>query len=49
MKKRRLTVPRQRNAFAVLAHFRKAGSHRKSNKALRRHENQREYSSEVDI
>ena len=42
MKKRRLTMPRQRNAFAVLAHFRKAGSHRKSNKALRQQQKQQD-------
>ena len=48
MKKRRLKMPPQRNTFAVLAHFRHAGAHRKSNKALRRQQKQREYSSEVE-
>jgi hypothetical protein len=37
--KRKMTV-KQRNRFAVLAMFRKAGVHRKTNKALRKAQNQ---------
>ena len=39
--KRKIIVP-QRNPFVVLALKRKAGSHRKSNKALRRCEKSRD-------
>jgi hypothetical protein len=34
------TVVRERNCFVRLALFRKSGSHRKSNKALRKAQNQ---------
>ena len=37
-----------RNIFAFLASKRKAGSHRKSNKALRRLEKVRGYNSKVE-
>jgi hypothetical protein len=37
-----------RNMFAFLASKRKAGSHRKSNKALRRLEKVRGYNSKVE-
>lgn len=36
----RKQIVKQRNRFVVLALMRKAGSHRKSNKALRRLQNQ---------
>jgi hypothetical protein len=36
----KMRVPKERNQFVVAALFRKAGSHRKSNKALRKAENQ---------
>ena len=35
---KRKQIARQRNQFVALALFRKAGVHRKSNKALRRQE-----------
>jgi hypothetical protein len=38
--KRKMTV-RERNCFVRLALFRKAGVHRKSNKALRKAQNQK--------
>jgi len=38
--KKIVTVPRERNQFVVAALFRHAGSHQKSNKALRRKLNQ---------
>lgn len=37
---KRKPIARQRNCFVRLALFRKAGSHRKSNKALRKAEKQ---------
>lgn len=37
-----------RNPFAMLANKRKAGSHRKSNKALRKKEKQSGYNSKVE-
>jgi hypothetical protein len=37
---KQLQAPRQRNQFVAAALFRKAGSHRKSNKALRQQEKQ---------
>lgn len=37
----KLKVPRERNQFVAAALFRKAGAHRKSNKASRKLENQR--------
>jgi hypothetical protein len=40
MQKRKLTVPCERNQFVAAALFRRAGSHRKPNKALRKQENQ---------
>lgn len=43
MQKQKQELPRERNQFVALALFRKAGSHRKSNKALRRQENQKFY------
>ena len=36
MKMKRKPIARERNCFVRLALFRKAGSHRKSNKALRK-------------
>ena len=39
-------LPRERNQFVAAALFRKAGAHRKPNKALRRQENQRVYTME---
>lgn len=39
MKQKR--VPRERNQFVVAAMFRKAGSHRKTNKAMRKQQNQK--------
>ena len=38
---------KQRNIYAVLASKRKAGSHRKSNKALRKKEKQAGYGEKV--
>lgn len=40
MQKRKTKVPRERNQFVAAALFRKAGSHRKPHKALRKQENQ---------
>lgn len=40
MQQRRQAVPRERNQFVAAALFRKAGTHRKSNKALRKRDNQ---------
>jgi hypothetical protein len=40
MQKRKLTVPCERNQFVAAALFRRAGSHRKPNKALRKQEKQ---------
>ena len=37
----RKKIVRERNHLVALALFRKAGSHRKTNKALRRQDNQR--------
>jgi hypothetical protein len=34
-------VPRERNQFVAAALFRKAGSHRKTNKAMRKSQNQK--------
>ncbi len=39
MQKRKLQVPRERNQFVAAALFRKAGSHRKAFKAVRREHN----------
>ena len=39
MQKRKLQVPRERNQFVAAALFRKAGSHRKAFKAVRREQN----------
>jgi len=39
--KMKVRVPRERNQFVVAALFRKAGSHRKTNKAIRKSEKQR--------
>ena len=41
-------VAKERNQFVALALFRKAGSHRKSNKALRRHEKMKTVKQELD-
>ncbi len=38
---KQLKVPRERNQFVAAALFRKAGSHRKPNKSLRKQENQK--------
>jgi len=40
-------IPRERNQFVAAALFRKAGSHRKTNKAVRKSQNQKpvDYSS----
>ena len=46
MKRKKKT--KQRNQLVALALFRKAGSHRKSNKAKRREENMRMRSSEEE-
>jgi hypothetical protein len=40
MKRKRMAAPRERNQFVAAALFRKAGVHRKSNKALRKAQNQ---------
>lgn len=47
MKQRR--IPRERNQFVAAALFRKAGAHRKTNKALRKSQNQKpvDFSSEL--
>ncbi len=37
---KRKTIVKGRNRFVALAHFRKAGAHRKSNKSLRKAQNQ---------
>ena len=37
---KQLKVPRERNQFVAAALFRRAGSHRKPHKALRKQENQ---------
>jgi hypothetical protein len=37
---KRKQIAKKRNPFVILALFKKAGSHRKSNKALRRAEKQ---------
>ena len=36
---KRKPIAKQRNRFVALAKFRKAGAHRKTNKALRRQDN----------
>ena len=41
MKQRKQALPRERNQFVAAALFRKAGAHRKPNKALRKQENQK--------
>jgi hypothetical protein len=41
MKNRIQRVPRVRNQFVAAVLFRKAGAHRKTNKALRKAENQK--------
>jgi hypothetical protein len=38
--KHRKSIAKERNQFVALALFRKAGAHRKSNKALRKAQNQ---------
>ena len=38
---KRKQIPKQRNPLVALVMFKKAGAHRKSNKALRKAENQR--------
>ncbi len=43
MQQHKQELPRERNRFVAAALFRKAGSHRKSNKALRRQEKQKIY------
>ena len=48
MQKQKLVVPRERNQFVVAALFKKAGSHRKPFKSLRRQEKQN-FSKEVTL
>lgn len=43
MQKHKQELPRERNQFVAAAMFRKAGVHRKSNKALRKQEKQKIY------
>ena len=43
MKKRKERIPKERNHLVKLALFRKAGSHKKSNKAIRKNEKQKGY------
>lgn len=38
---KRKQIAKKRNPFVILALFKKAGAHRKSNKALRKAENQK--------
>lgn len=38
---KKVSTPRERNVFVAAALFRKAGSHRKTNKALRKAEKQK--------
>ena len=45
---KRKQIARERNQFVALALFRKAGSHRKSNKALRRQQHMRDRSSNAE-
>ncbi len=45
---KRKPIARERNCFVRLALFRKAGSHRKSNKAMRKSTNQRDCNSMVE-
>lgn len=40
MQKHKQALPSERNQFVAAALFRKAGSHRKTHKALRKHDNQ---------
>ena len=47
MKRKPMAVARERNQFVAAALFRKAGSHRKSNKAMRKADNQRGYNLTV--
>jgi hypothetical protein len=47
MKQRRQQLPRERNHFVVAALFRRAGSHRKPQKSLRKRENQNFYKIEI--
>jgi len=44
--KRVQKLPRERNQFVAAALFRRAGEHRKPNKALRKQENQKFYKTE---
>jgi hypothetical protein len=44
--KRMQKLPRERNHFVVAALFRRAGSHRKPHKSLRKQENQKFYKME---
>ena len=44
----KIQAPPQRNPFAVLAQFRRAGEHRKSNKAMRRKERVQALKRELD-
>ena len=43
MKKKKERIPKERNHLVKLALFRKAGVHKKSNKALRKNEKQKGY------
>jgi len=43
MKKKKERIPKERNFLVKLALFRKAGSHKKSNKAIRKSEKQKGY------
>jgi hypothetical protein len=45
--KKKQTPARERNYLVKLALFRKAGSHRKSNKALRKNEKQKGYYNDI--
>ena len=43
VKKKKERIPKERNYLVKLALFRKAGTHKKSNKALRKNEKQKGY------
>ena len=43
MKKKKERIPKERNYLVKLALFRKAGTHKKSNKAVRKSEKQKGY------
>ena len=45
--KKKKTPARERNYLVKLALFRKAGSHKKSNKALRKNEKQKGYYNDI--